>query len=75
MGLLHDAALGDADVVAGGVFDEVHHFISLADNVVRSFRIMRIGGNAHGSANVKVQPFFLAESAGAKGVAEALGHA
>jgi len=44
--LLH-ASLCNADVVAGAVLHHVHHFIGLADYVVRSFGIVRVGGEPH----------------------------
>src|SRR5436189_158002 len=43
-GLFLHAALRDSNIVPGAVLDHVHHFVSLADYVVRRFGVMRIGG-------------------------------
>src|SRR3954464_649105 len=71
--LLH-ASLRDADIIAGAVLDHVHHFVGLADYVVRSFGVMRVGGEAHGGAHVQVQGFFFAKCAGAQTVAQTAGY-
>lgn len=44
--LLHYAPLGDANVVSCGVLDQVHHFVSLADHVMRGLGVVRVGGHA-----------------------------
>jgi hypothetical protein len=40
--LLHHSPLRNPDIVAGAVLDHVHHFVGLADDVVRSLGVMRI---------------------------------
>ena len=66
--LLQHALLGDGNVVAGGVLDHVHHFVGLADDLVRALRVFRISRNAHASADIQIQLFFFEERGAAKHV-------
>ena len=72
--LLHHSALGNPDVVAGGVFHQIHHFVGLADDIMRRFGIVRIGREANRSADVQVQPLFFTKVADAHGIAQAMWH-
>ena len=72
-GLWGCAEAADGDGVAGGVFDGVHHFVGLADEVVGAFGVLREGGDAEGGADVDVDAFAEVELSGAQQVAEAAG--
>ena len=39
-------AVGDGDVVAGGVFDAVHHGVGRADDAVQGRAVLGVGGEA-----------------------------
>ena len=65
--LLHHSPLRDSNIVPGAVLDHVHHFVGLADDVVRSFRIMGIGCQTNRRAHVQVQAFVFAEGRSSAG--------
>jgi hypothetical protein len=48
----HDAARGDANIVAAGVLHHIHHFIGLADDVVGRLRIVRECRKTHAGSHV-----------------------
>src|SRR6266404_9920899 len=55
--LLQHALLGDGNVVAGGVLDRVHHLVGLADDLVSALGVFGVSSEAHGAADVQLQPF------------------
>src|SRR4029077_3357679 len=72
--LLHHSTLRDPDIVSGGVLYQVHHLVSLANDVMRGPRVVRICRQANRSPHIQVEPFLAAEATGTHGVAQTFGH-
>ena len=53
--LFKNPLLCHGNIVTAGIFDHIHHLISLADDLVRALGVFRIGSQTHAAADLKVQ--------------------
>ena len=66
--------LGDGDIVAGGVFDHVHHLVGLTNDFVCALGVFRIGCYAHTGATGQVQALLIEELGVPHHVSQAAGY-
>src|ERR1700690_197041 len=58
---LHHAARSHANIVAGRVLHDVHHFVGLPDDVMRSLRVVWKSRESHAGAYRQIQSLLGAE--------------